>query len=108
MNIIKPDEVYTAVRVSKGTSWKGPWRMIVVNDDAGNNQLPIFAFNSDVHIGDGDRFRIVEIKEVRFGFKKDENGLWKPNCSVGAIVEKLVSFQEYNGGVLPWKENEDE
>ena len=95
MNKIAEGEVYFAVRVSSGTGKGKPWQMAVVADSGGNNQISVFFDNQPQPIGDGDKFEIRQINSVQFGFLLDKQGNWRPNCSVNAIVAKVVSFQEY-------------
>lgn len=106
MNLLEKDGVYKALRVRTGTSTKGPWKMLVTADDGGNNQVPVFVYNPEIKINDGEFFRIVEIRNIRFGHMKNAAGNWEPNCTVNAVVEKTISYEEYFAGGNPFDKEE--
>lgn len=103
MTVITPDEVYTAKRVRSGVTLKGPWELIVVVDERGKNEITLFPVNVPSRVEEGGRFRILEIRKVKAGFKKKDDGSWSPNTTADVLVEPIVTDVEgFEDDGDPW------
>ena len=98
MNRIEEGKVYTAVRQRSGSSDRGPWEMLIVQDERGSNELAIFASNIPTGVPEGGKFRVDRINSVSLGNKKDSSGNWRVNVSVSAEVCPVKSYDEYTAG----------
>jgi len=103
MTVIAPDEVYEAKRFRSGVTLKGPWELIVVDDERGKNEVTLFPVNVPSHITEGCKFRVLEIKRLKAGFRKKDDGSWSPNTSADVIVEPIITDVEgFEDDGDPW------
>lgn len=109
MTVIAPGEEYTAKRFRSGVTSKGPWELVVVDDERGKNEVTLFPVNVPSHVLEGGKFRILEIKKVKTGFKKKDDGTWNPNTTADVVVEPVITEMEgFEDDGDPWDSIDDE
>lgn len=107
---VDKDAIYRAIRVRSGSSQHGDWELVVIADE--NNEkrtTTIFAANMPCGVIENQQFKIKDITSVKIGWKKDQNGQWKPDTTVTAVLEPIASDIDFNdlgdaGGDLPWED----
>ena len=95
---------YRAARKRSGTSARGDWELLRVTDKGGKQAITIWVTNQPCNVNEGDMFRVESIEEVKFGFRKDGGGFWKPDVNVNATVSKIESEFDNMDGVGEWPE----
>ena len=94
-----------ANRVRSGESGKGGWELISVSDKGGKQRVTVFVANRPSGVREGGMFRVEKITNMKFGFKKDSYGQWKPDVSIEAEVSPIASeYDEVSGMQAPWSE----
>jgi hypothetical protein len=108
---VDKDAIYRAIRVRSGSSAHGDWELVVIADE--NNEkrtTTIFAANMPSGVVENQQFKIKDITSVKIGWKKDQNGQWKPDTTVTAVLEPIASDIDFAdlggdaGGDLPWED----
>lgn len=99
---ISTGETYTAKRARSGSSSRGPWELIVIEN--GNDELTLWVTNTPSGVTDGGQFRIKSIdnmtkKKVAYKDGKvckdrsEKNVEWQTEVDCNVTVEK-VGFSE--------------
>lgn len=101
---IEKDKTYRAVRARSGTGEKGDWALVAIADEKNEKRTAtIFLDNPDTDIHEGQTFKIKEISRVKIGWKRDNNGEWKPDTTVSASIEPIeMEFGSVPDGPSPW------
>lgn len=110
MNRIEAGKVFTAARTRTGTNSNGKnWELIVTQDERGNNDIAIFVANMPSNVKEGGNFRIDKILSVSYGNRKDNDGNWRANISVNAVVTAVESHGEFTSREKgQWEEIKDD
>lgn len=85
---------YRAAIARSGVSSRGDWELVQVRDK-GTKSITIWPENKPTGIEQGDEFVVKEITEVKLGARQ-VNGVWKDDFSVGAILEKTQTVNDYD------------
>ena len=109
MTKIEEGQSYKAKRFRSGTSGKGDWELISVEDERGKNPVTIFASNIPSNVKENEMFKVIKINSVSVGFKEDSKGLWQPQTSISAEVEAIPSEFDlgFDDGDDPWSDMDD-
>lgn len=105
---IEKGEIYRAVRARSGDGDKGPWELVAVADERNEKRtITIFVSNAITNIHEGQRFKVKEIVNVKYGWKQDRTGNWRPDTTISAVIEPIASelgtFDgDDMGGPSPW------
>ena len=112
MTQIEAGKNYTAKKALHGSSSKGEWEMLAVQDNRGKNEIAVWVRNKPSGVKEGQKFHIETIHDVKWGFRKDKNQRWQPSCSIEASVEPIES--EFDTGLagqgvdVDWEEMKNE
>lgn len=91
---LKTGEVYTALRARTGSSARGNWELIVAREEGkAKKEITIWVTNVGSGVTEGGQFRIKSIESVKYSARKDNNGAWRDDVSIGATVE-AVGFDQ--------------
>ena len=91
---LKVGEIYKAERVRSGDSSRGSWELIGMKETGkGKKEITIWVTNVGSGVTEGGEFRIKSIESTKYAARKDNNGNWKDDVSIGATVEP-VGFSE--------------
>lgn len=99
---IEAGKNYTAVRKRSGTSQRGDWELLRVVDKGGKQNITVWVTNRPCNVNEGGMFRVESIDSVRFGFKKNSFGQWKPDVAIDAKVSPIESDFDKMDGVSEW------
>ena len=102
MNRISKGQIYTVERTFSGQSSKGSYELVVVREGEKkkNTEINIWVTNNPSGVAKGDRFRLNEITEVSYRWKKDkvwnpskrcEEEGWQPSVDVNASIARIPS-----------------
>ena len=102
MNRISKGQIYNVERTFSGQSSRGPYELVVVREGEKkkNTEINIWVTNTPSGVSKGDRFRIAEITEVSYRWKKDkvwnpskrcEEEGWQPSVDVNASIARIPS-----------------
>lgn len=91
---IEKGGTYKAAIARSGVSSRGDWEVIQVRDK-GTKSISIWPENKPTGIEQGDEFIVKEITEVKLGARQYA-GTWKDDYSVGAIVEKTTTVNNFD------------
>lgn len=106
--------VYRAARVRSGSGERGDWELVAIADEQNDKRkLTVFASNAPCGCVEGQQVKIVEITSVKVGWKKDQNGQWKPETTVEAVLNPITSeIDGFEGmddvGSTPWGDTESD
>lgn len=89
MIFLEKGKTYTAAMVRTGTSQRGDWEMVKIVD--GKNELTIWPDNKPSGVEEGGEFEVVEITGVKYGPRKNKQGVWQKEGSVTAILKPFKS-----------------
>lgn len=99
MNRISKGQIYCVERTFSGTSSHGPYELVVVREGTKKNtEINIWVTNTPSGVAKGDRFRLNEITEVSYRWKKDkvwnpskrcEEEGWQPSVDVNASIARI-------------------
>lgn len=90
---IKKGGEYTAKRVRRGTSERGDWELVVVEQGFGKNHqtITLFPRNCPTELEEGGTFRVTDIMSMKVKRKKLPTGNWTPD-EMSAEVTIEVAF----------------
>ena len=103
-------EIYRACRAKSGSNDRGSWELVAIADEKNSKRtMTLFVRNGPTGIREGQMFRVTDIVEVKYGWKRDQDQQWKPDVTLGVNIEPIASeIDEVDDGELPWKDMDDD
>lgn len=87
---LKKGEVYVAERARKGESGRGDWELITIKEkNKAAREVTIWVDNIPANAYDGCKFKITDISYLKYSSRKDSQGKWYDNVSIGASIEVI-------------------
>lgn len=86
---LEEGKTYTASMVRSGTSERGDWEMLKIIDK--KNDLTVWPDNRPSGVEEGGEFEVVRITGIKYGPRKNRQGVWQKEASVTAIVKPFKS-----------------
>ena len=106
MILIEKGGIYRAARAKSGSSNRGDWELVAVADENNSKRTQTIFIATPTGIREGQMFKVLEIVSFKNGWKKDQNGEWKPEASITAEIEPIASEIDVND-IDPWDDIPD-